>query len=1701
MAGADIGDIAYIEPAAGGGATVVMDTQATATAGYRAGSGHGLLERGRRGDGGRHTWAAMAVRSSAAATEQLHLSGSASADGSGTGVGGLVAVSGDVVFAGGSLSADGADGGSVAVDARFLLASGTASAVGASGTGGSIALDVSGRYLENAPTAYDASGATAGGTITVGGTAEIYGSGSHDVSASAGAGGQVSLIGASVDLFGAQIDASGATGGGVVYVGDPDGDGVGTIADRVALGGGTAIDVSATGTGDGGEIWIWSATETQSAATLTARGADAGGDGGFIEISSLGSIGVGGAVDAGAANGVAGTLLLDPHTITITDAVGTFLSLTNPSTGQSTMFGGAMLGLDNGNIVITAAEDDTAATDAGAVFLFDRTGTLLSTLTGAQENDKVGNGGLTAVGDGNFVVLSALWGNGNATGAGAVTWVDGSAGLTGMVSSTNSLVGSTEFDSVSTVTVLTNGNYVVRSMNWDNGNVSDAGAVTWGNGNSGVVGVVDSTNSLVGTSENDRISSVGVTALSNGNYVVISARWDNGSATDAGAVTWGDGSATGTRLVGAVDDTNSLVGSLASDLVGIGGVTELTNGNYVVLSDGWHTDGSVTQGAVTWGSGTSGVSGVVDSTNSLVGAAYGHSVGMSGVTALTNGNYVVNSPFWDISGTPNVNVGAVTWGSGTAGITGNISAANSLIGSSVNDKVGNNGVTALSNGNYVVRSANWRNDGGATSAGAVTWMNGANGMTTEDAFGAVSNTNSLVGTMANNSVGNNDIVELTNGNFVVRSTSWDTATADAAGAVTWMNGAGGTVGDVSAANSLVGSIANDEVGLGVTALTNGHYVVASKNWDNGGIVNAGAATWGNGSADGPRLVGTISAANSLVGSSENDQVASLPITALTNGNYVVSSSGWDDDSVQNVGAVTWGDGTVGTTGTIDSTNSLIGSTLNDRVSDAGVIALTNGNYVVRSQSWDNSTGGLNAGAVTWGDGTGGTVGTVSAVNSLVGSTDNDNVGSFGVSPLSNGNYLVRSPDWDDGSTANVGAVTWGDGARGVTGAVSSANSLVGSSVGDNVGKTVHIGDNGDVVVQSNNFDDVANNTINAGVAVWMSGASGSTLDGQNTISAANAVIGGDASAAMVIVTDDTNDRFIVSTRGTSGASAGVFSGGTSSADALVFNAQPGLPVSVAPSFLTDTLNAGTDLVLQANSDVVFDSAVRVNFVAGGGGDLTVQAGRSVLVNADINISNGNLTLIANETLANGVIDTQRDAGTAVITMAAGRRIDGLGTVRLIVRDGAGLTNNNSGAITLSNISAAAIDVDNLGAGAESDVEVTGTLISTGALSILANADVSLGAVELAAGFNDAATVQAGRSVLVNGNISTYGSNLTLRANAGTSDGITGTARPPGDAAITMANGTTISAGGGAVRFEIGNGAGLTHSTSGAMTLREVMATSIAADHRGNGSSSDIGVNGTLTAWGSDVAIMLSTLNGGLLNGGVELPFEAEYGSIVLFAPDIADNAFDAMVTTRLYEATILTHSPYSPASQLAAIFAVYAAADVSPGVGGGVGGGGGPIVPATVVTTTSSPPIVVPIIVQPGGVPGIQSDISGTGAYVAGGSPSGFDGGLSGGFGGGFGGGLAGNSGGLTGGNGAGGGSVNGGGATGGNGAGGGNAAGTGANGGAAGDGAGSGGDGSEGASGNTATNSGQGQNEQTVVSGIVPCGDADNQVSLVCAQ
>ena len=633
------------------------------------------------------------------------------------------------------------------------------------------------------------------------------------------------------------------------------------------------------------------------------------------------------------------------------------------------------------------------------------------------------------------------------------------------------------------ILVLSNGNFVVVDPAFDNAAGIDVGAVRLYDGRTHQL-----VSTLTGATAGDLIGSNGIHEVGNSNVVVLSPNWANTTGAPqlkAGAVTWFSGSA---GQNGVVSTANSLVGSTANDLVGIH-FTELSNENYVTSSAFWHA-GANAVGAATWGDGDAPIVGSVGPANSLVGVTAGDQVG-DRITALTNGNYVVTASFWDDTVNGHVNAGAAVWGDGSdAGPrrVGPVTTANSLWGPQANDLIGGQEVLALTNGNYVVISPAW-DLGGTVNVGAATLANGATGL-----VGFVAASNSLHGSttgdlLGTNNSGNGGSVALTDGNYVIAAPQWNNGGAKPlAGAVTWRSGASSAIGigdTISTANSLYGDAADNRIGWNrVVPLPNGRYVVSSEQWDNGAIANVGAATWANALG---ATIGPVSPANSLVGTQTNDGVGAN-IVALGNGNYIVGSPSWHAGR----GAATWGSVAGGPTGPVTDTNSVLGTSTTDRV---GLLVqpIGSGNAVLGSPFYNNGRG-----AATWIDGAQGRVGLLDVSNSLIGGQAGDLVGGS-ITVLANGNYVVSASSWNNGSTANVGAATFASGTVGLTGYVSPENSLIGSTAEDRIGFSQSLPDGG-YVLQSSDVDH--GGLVDAGAVTY-----GSALGSRGEMTAENTVFG------------------------------------------------------------------------------------------------------------------------------------------------------------------------------------------------------------------------------------------------------------------------------------------------------------------------------------------------------------------------------------------------------------------------------------------------------------------------------------------------------------------------------------------------------------------------------------------------------------------
>jgi filamentous hemagglutinin family protein len=115
----------------------------------------------------------------------------------------------------------------------------------------------------------------------------------------------------------AQVLASGQLGGGRVLMDARMAQGTDTALQNLVVARGALVDVSATQRGDAGQALFYAQASNQFDGQVLAKGGGAGGDGGFVEVSARDLLAYDGDVDASAAAGRAGQLLLDPAKVRI----------------------------------------------------------------------------------------------------------------------------------------------------------------------------------------------------------------------------------------------------------------------------------------------------------------------------------------------------------------------------------------------------------------------------------------------------------------------------------------------------------------------------------------------------------------------------------------------------------------------------------------------------------------------------------------------------------------------------------------------------------------------------------------------------------------------------------------------------------------------------------------------------------------------------------------------------------------------------------------------------------------------------------------------------------------------------------------------------------------------------------------------------------------------------------------------------------------------------------------------------------------------------------------------------------------------------------------------------------------------------------------------------------------------------------------
>jgi filamentous hemagglutinin family protein len=485
----------------------------------------------------------------------------------------------------------------------------------------------------------------------------------------------------------AKVSADGAVGGTVLIGGDQHGGGDPAsklvtapvrTAETTSIAQGASVSANGN-SGDGGNVVVWSDSQTDFRGSITATGNGAG-HGGAVEVSSHGVLGFAGSVDVTAAKGKTGTLLLDPYDVTISNGVDSNMSSSGNNfspNGNSSVLSVATLqaalltanvtvdtgssGAQNGDI--TVANAVTWAT--GNSLTLNAAGAISINAPITATSGSLSLSGATISVNSTAITLGgSLTANATATGAttavtlnnAAITVGSGVSTITG-ASATGigvDLMGSSNLAAGGGASLIVNGSNtgstVLAATNFEiNAGLTTAGSVTLNGNSTGFVGLLlNGSNSVTANSGSLTLSGTAITdaglqlrgtqTLTNSGATTFAF---NGTTStyrglellgglSTSVTVSGDASFAGTSNTGTgVIFGNSSSFSVTSGNVSVNGTSTAASGNGGTLGTRFAT-ASVSNS----GSGTLTISGTSDDT----GAANAGSAGVlfTGTDSLTN---------------------------------------------------------------------------------------------------------------------------------------------------------------------------------------------------------------------------------------------------------------------------------------------------------------------------------------------------------------------------------------------------------------------------------------------------------------------------------------------------------------------------------------------------------------------------------------------------------------------------------------------------------------------------------------------------------------------------------------------------------------------------------------------------------------------------------------------------------------------------------------------------------------------------------------------------------------------------------------------------------------------------------------------------------------------------------------------------------
>ncbi len=372
----------------------------------------------------------------------------------------------------------------------------------------------------------------------------------------------------------------------------------------------------------------------------------------------------------------------------------------------------------------------------------------------------------------------------------------------------------------------------------------------------------------------------------------------------------------------------------------------------------------------------------------------------------------------------------------------------------------------------------------------------------------------------------------------------------------------------------------------------------------------------------------------------------------------------------------------------------------------------------------------------------------------------------------------------------------------------------------------------------------ANIAIRADGTGGQAGTVGNSFGG----TAALGLSGGSITAAQIEVTAQG------SSLGQAGQISGNATGGAAQiaiSGASTLNATNIVVAGSAVTGPAGTVRGGTAGFAVASGSAATVNATSLGVFADAAGGATNRAGQFL-----VTVGGGNVNLGALDAAANGGAVTGDPAPSQLV--ADGGNINVAGQLRAVAAGDLVVRSGQGGII---------------GSAATAGTVTTVALNAGGTIQILGDGSATGGLGGQTIG------VQAGRSILLGGNLATRDGAISLTANSGGGQLLS---QPPASV-ITMAQGSRINAGTGTVTIRLLDGAGDPQRVNGAIQLANITAGRIDVRNFGTSAGSNISVlaDGVLTASGAGRAIDLASLNGEVINlagdAGLVLTGGGHYG--------------------------------------------------------------------------------------------------------------------------------------------------------------------------------------------------------------------------------